>query len=74
LPFEKLSNDFLGKIIIHELVHWVQDLSGKYPEMEMKTDAYSSDREEPWEIEADKLENLLLPLFKSDCSFEEGYN
>jgi len=55
--------------IVHELVHFAQDLSGKYPDMRRRKGV---DTESPWEKEAYRLMKDLAEYFERYCEIEDS--
>lgn len=59
------------ELVLHELIHMVQDMADKYPDMKGNIISKGHDIESPWEKEAYRLQKQLLPDFKSYCSWDE---
>lgn len=70
---KEFGND-LVPCVIHELVHYAQDLLGKYPEMEQsEIETAVKKMELDWEKEAYKIMNdpKIIEIFNSDCSLND---
>jgi len=68
---ERTKSTELTQVIIHELVHYMQKKTNKYPKMRGIEHGQLVDTESPWEAEAYKLQcdQQLNRLFKDDCNF-----
>ncbi len=63
---EAIGNELAIELIIHELVHYVQDVTGKYPEMGKKK-TVGDGRNLPWEKEAYRFMEELKDDFNRYC-------
>jgi len=61
---DDIDDESLRMVIVHELVHYMQDISGKYPEME----TIGSTKDSPWEKEAYGMMRQLANHFELNFS------
>ena len=68
LPRNQIDEDEFFGLLVHELAHYWQVFTNKYPDIS-KGNVENNDVDSPWEKEAYRLgqDPTLLKLFKDSC-------
>lgn len=68
-PREKFNPRDLVASVVHELIHYVQDVTNKYPDIRNPKELMRQGDNAPWEKEAYALMYELVDNFIEECEF-----